>query len=157
VQRIGLTMSGSLVRADAFRRVGGCDERVFVHDAPLFLRLARVGPFARCEGPVALMPTQDPGRWSNRAKGQVLHDVNAALMYFIGDYPDLPARIRRMALRRAAGRAWKFARRHGDVTFISQCFLDSLLSRVPNFFDEVRFISRTCEAFRRIAPIRIPS
>jgi glycosyltransferase involved in cell wall biosynthesis len=156
VTRIAMTMSGSLVTSAAFRECGGCDERVFVHDAPLFLRLARRGAFVRLLGPVALMPTQDPERWSNRAQGQVLHDVNAALKFFLLDNPDLAASLSRTARRRAAGRAWKFARRHGNAGFLSRPFLDYVLSRLPSMGDGPSFIDRTCRTFRQVAPIRVP-
>jgi glycosyltransferase involved in cell wall biosynthesis len=156
VRRIAMTMSGSLVSSEAFRESGGCDERVFVHDAPLFLRLARRGAFVLLLGPVALMPTQDPQRWSNRAQGQVLHDVNAALKFFLQDHPGLTGSLSRNARRRAAGRAWKFARRHGDAGFLSRPFLDYVLSWLPPVGDTPRFIDRTCRTFREVATIRVP-
>jgi glycosyltransferase involved in cell wall biosynthesis len=151
-----ITMSGALVTAEAFRRVGGCDERVFVHDTPLLLRLAALGPFARLDGAVAAMPTADPSRWSNRARGQVLHDVNAASMYFLLEHPEIAPALRRFAVRRATGRAWKFALRHGGATVFSPYYLMWLASYLPLPLASARLIGKSCGAFRAAADIRIP-
>lgn len=156
VRHIGLTMSGTMVRADAFRRVGGCDERVFVHDAPLFLRLGAIGRFAQVAAPVALMPRVDPERWSNRAQGQVLHDINAALHWFLRDHPDLPRKLRRIALRRAAGRAWHWARRREGAGPASRFFWLYALSLLPLPLPEAKLIGASLAAFAASGRVRVP-
>merc|ERR1711964_121003 len=99
---------GCLVRTDAVRKVGGCDERV-VHsqEYSMTLRLARRWSIMRVDAPVAFIP-KDADRLSNHESRQ-LQRVTRALGLFLQDYPDVAPELRRFACRRAAGRAWHFA------------------------------------------------
>jgi glycosyltransferase involved in cell wall biosynthesis len=113
LRAIWFTPSNLLVRRDALDASGGCDERVFVQDYTLALRLARQCRFGISDTSVVAAP--DPAEVSadrvSANKAQILHDLNLALLLFIVDRPDLPGRYRRLALRRIAGRSWKWARR----------------------------------------------
>lgn len=106
-----------LVRTDAVRRSGGCDERV-VHsqEYSLTLRLARLAPFLHLDVPVAWIPVDVPGRLSGRTgdPGRQLQRVTRAVAFFLRDNPDVPVSLVREACRRAAGRAWKYQKRHRD-------------------------------------------
>ena len=113
LRAIWFTPSNLLVRRDALQTSGGCDERVFVQDYTLALRLARLCRFGISDSSIVAAP--DPaevtaGRISAN-KAQILHDLNLALLLFIEENPKLPARYRRIAWRRIAGRSWKWARR----------------------------------------------
>ena len=113
LRAIWFTPSNLLVRREALQRSGGCDERVFVQDYALALRLARRCRFGITDTPVVAAPECPEiaaGRLSAN-KAQILHDLNLALLLFIDDNPDLPAHYRRLAWRRVAGRSWKWARR----------------------------------------------
>ena len=101
-----------LARAEAVRRSGGCDERVFIQDYSIELRLAEQGAFARLQEPVFLAPQEAPGRLSDN-QAQILHDMNLALAHFIAARPALPRGLARLGFSRAAARAWAWARRHG--------------------------------------------
>lgn len=147
-------MSTCLVRRDAFLRVGGCDERVFVHDMPMLYRLALVGAFAEVQTVLLLMPEQDPARWSNRNHGQVLHDVNLAFYWLLDDHDEVPPEIRRRAFHRAAGRAWKWAHRHGGQSLWSRYFLLNLLSYLPLPAGQQTLIGATLGAFHMTSRIR---
>jgi glycosyltransferase involved in cell wall biosynthesis len=113
LRAIWFTPSNLLVRSNALRASGGCDERVFVQDYTLALRLARFCRFGISDTPIVAAP----GRAElvtdrvSANKAQILHDLNLALLLFIEDSPDLPLHSRRLALRRIAGRSWKWARR----------------------------------------------
>jgi len=113
LRAIWFTPSNLLVRRDALRQSGGCDERVFVQDYTLALRLARRCRFGITDTPVAAAPerTEIAADRLSANKAQILHDLNLALLLFIEDNPDLPACYRRTAWRRIAGRSWKWARR----------------------------------------------
>jgi glycosyltransferase involved in cell wall biosynthesis len=113
LRAIWFTPSNLLVRREALQASGGCDERVFVQDYTLALRLARLCRFGVSDTSIVAAP--DPvevtaGRVSAN-KAQILHDLNLALLLFIEENPELPARYRRLAWRRIAGRSWKWARR----------------------------------------------
>jgi len=113
MRSIWFTPSNLLVRREALRLSGGCDERVFVQDYSLALRLARRCRFGVSDALIIAAP--DPVEIAadrlSANKAQILHDLNLALLLFIEDYPDLPAHFRRRAWRRIAGRSWKWARR----------------------------------------------
>ena len=120
-----------LVRTDAARAVGGCDERiVFSQEYGLALRLARLGAFARIEATVAFMPREVPGRLSAN-EGRQLQRVTLALAHHVRDFPDTPRALQRYAYRKCAGRAWKWARRHRHQGVLSAWFWRALLSRLP--------------------------
>jgi Glycosyl transferase family 2 len=113
LRAIWFTPSNLLVRREALQTSGGCDERVFVQDYTLALRLARLCRFGTSDTSIVAAP--DPvkvtaGRVSAN-KAQILHDLNLALLLFIEENPELPGRYRRLAWRRIAGRSWKWARR----------------------------------------------
>ena len=109
----GFTPSNLLIGREALQQSGGCDERVFVQDYTLALRLARRCRFGITDTPVAAAPerTEIAADRLSANKAQILHDLNLALLLFIEDNPDLPACYRRTAWRRIAGRSWKWARR----------------------------------------------
>jgi glycosyltransferase involved in cell wall biosynthesis len=113
LRAIWFTPSNLLVRREALQASGGCDERVFVQDYTLALRLARRCRFGVSNTSIVAAP--DPVEVAidrvSANKAQILHDLNLALLLFVEDSPDLPARYRRLAWRRIAGRSWKWARR----------------------------------------------
>ena len=112
IQGIWFTPSNLLLDHEALQRSGGCDERVFVQDYSLALRLARRCRYGITDAPIVAAPecTEIADRLSAN-KAQILHDLSLALLLFIEDNPDLPAHYRRTAWRRIAGRSWKWARR----------------------------------------------
>ena len=113
IRGIWFTPSNLLVRRDALQRSGGCDERVFVQDYSLALRLSRRYRFGITDTPLVAAPdpTEIAADRLSANKAQILHDLNLAILLFIADNPDLPPHYRRRAWRRVAGRSWKWARR----------------------------------------------
>ncbi|MBV8132078.1 MAG: glycosyltransferase family 2 protein [Alphaproteobacteria bacterium] len=113
LRAIWFTPSNLLIRREALQRSGGCDERVFVQDYTMALRLARSCRFGITDTPIVAAPewTEIAADRVSANKAQILHDLNLALLLFIEDNPDLPAHYRRTAWRRIAGRSWKWARR----------------------------------------------
>ena len=103
--------SQTLFRAKTVHAVGGCDERVFVEDYSLTLRLALAGPIALLPLLTAFGPAGDPNRLMNDGRHQTLHDYTLTLALFLADHPELARKYGREALRVAAGRAEKWARR----------------------------------------------
>ncbi|WP_374300517.1 glycosyltransferase family 2 protein [Ferrovibrio sp.] len=137
-----------LVRTDALRRSGGCDERV-VHsqEYSLTLRLARLGSFIRIDAPVAYRPAVVPGSLGTH-QGRQLRRVTMACAYFLRDFPDLDVGLRDFAVRRAAGRAWKYARRNkGAGWFNSVWPWRNLLSYLPLPRDHAAFVEGCAAAF----------
>ena len=133
LRAIWFTPSNLLVRREALQQSGGCDERVFVQDYSLALRLARRCGFGITDTPVVAAPerTEIGTDRLSANKAQILHDLNLAILLFIEDNPDLPAHYRRLAWRRAAGRSWKWARREVDRPLWSRELALCLGARLP--------------------------
>jgi len=137
-----------LVRTDAVRSVGGCDERVvFSQEYGLTLRLARRWPFLFLDCPVAWLPEVSVGRLSTN-EGRQLQRVTRSLALFLSDYPDVSPTIQRFACRRSAGRAYKFARRRGGEHILGRWFWRNLMAQLGLVRDPAAFVDRCCDAFR---------
>ncbi|MBO88844.1 MAG: hypothetical protein CMP14_04935 [Rickettsiales bacterium] len=135
-----------LARTEAVKEVGGCDERV-VHsqEYSMTLRLAQRWPIMKVHAPVAFIP-QDGIRLSNNEARQ-LQRVTRALALFLCEHPDVGVDLRRFACRRAAGRAWHYARRHASAGYGSPWFRRYLASFVASGRDASSFIATCCDAF----------
>lgn len=137
-----------LARTEAVRRAGGCDERVvFSQEYTLTLRLARLGSFVKIAAPVAWRPETVPGSLSTNEARQ-LQRVTMSYAWFLRDYPDLPPMLKFFAARRAAGRAWKFARRHRGAGWLNSAWpWRYLLAHLPLPRDHAAFIEGCAAAF----------
>ncbi len=137
-----------LARTEALKLVGGCDERLtHSQEYGLTLRLARRWPFLQVKAPVAWLPEDVPGRLSTN-EGRQLQRVTRALALFLADHPDLPADVRRYACVRAAGRAYKYARRRGGEGSLGTWFWRHLAAQLGLVRDAPAFVEACCRAFR---------
>lgn len=146
---IALGISGTsqtLFLAQAVREAGGCDPRVFAEDYSLALRLARFGSFADLDLVTAYGPADEDGRIMVGRKHQVFHDYNLALALFCQDHPELAPAYPRLALRRAAGRAEKWAQREGTGASFLPFWLLRMASYLPGL-DHGQLIFSTLTAF----------
>jgi glycosyltransferase involved in cell wall biosynthesis len=146
--------SACLLRAEAVRQVGGCDERVFVQDYSLFLRLAANGPFLRIAAPVALTAS-GPRQHLDDGGPQVLHDINLALYYFLSEH-DVPVNVVRSTVRRGLKRAWHWARRREGARLFDPSLRRLLASYLP-FAGSPEALRESCAAFSVSRPVRRPS
>lgn len=103
--------SPTVFRTETVRAAGGCDPDVFVEDFALALRVARLAPIARFDHVVTWGPAADETRIMVGQGHQAHHDFALALIHFLRAHPDMARRYGDLAFRRAAGRAWKYARR----------------------------------------------
>ena len=147
--------SGTLFRRAAFLDAGGCDEGVFVQDFSFFLRMGRRGRYLVTDVPTACIPETADGRVSG-LQGQALHDMNRALYNFVSADPGMPARYRRLAMRRAAGRAWKWARRHRGAGIVSRPFFVHAASRLPIAALAAWVLRNACRPFYADPGLRFP-
>ncbi len=154
LRRAQTTPSAWLAEAELVRRSGGSDPGVLVQDYSLELRLARLARFARSPAVVFLAPEEAPGRMSE-ALAQELHDLNLALANFVAAGPELPPALRRYALRRAAGRAWHYARRQGGRGWLSREFAAFLAAHLPLASADGARIRATCRIFRELGTVRL--
>lgn len=136
-----------LARTERVKAAGGCDERiVFSQEYSLTLRLALKGPFLRVDAPVAWLLHEAEGRLSGNT-GRQLQRVTLACANFLRDHLELPREIQRLACRRAAGRAWRWQKRHRHASMLSPWFIRYLLSFLPAQADPAAFIESCAAAF----------
>lgn len=144
-----------LLRTAEARAAGGSDERAFVEDYSLSLRLALRGRFVLVDAPVAYAPDGDPLRLGTFG-AQTLHDLNLALAGFIADHPEVPGRYRRMIARRAFARSWHWARRRGGSGFVSKAFAMFALAQLRLLPVGHDTLLESCKPFRATDAIRFP-
>lgn len=147
---IARTISGTsqtLYRLDAVRAAGACDPGVFAEDFSLALRVASRGPIALLDLVTAFGPAGDGERLMVGRKHQTFHDYNLALARFIEQNQGVPPRLRRIALRRAAGRAAKWARREGGQRLPLRYLALDVAARLGLPIDHARAIRATLPAF----------
>jgi glycosyltransferase involved in cell wall biosynthesis len=156
LRRAQTNPSAWLARAETVRHSGGCDERVFIQDYSIELRLASLGCFALLHEPIVRGPAAAPGRLNDN-QAQILHDLNLALAYFIADHPALPRDVARGTFVRAASRAWNWARRHGRRELASAEFRLACGARLGLLRPTPANILATCAAFAKTNPIRVPA
>jgi hypothetical protein len=87
---------------------------------------------------------------------QMLHDLTFTFQNFVADNPDLPVAYKRLAFRRCAGRAWKWARRHHGASVFSEYLWFNAYSRLPLNGNFVRLINATRAIWLDNHPIRLP-
>lgn len=162
---IARTISGTsqtLYRLDAIRAAAACDPGVFAEDFSLALRVASRGKIALLDLVTAVGPAGDGERLMVGRKHQTFHDYNLALARFIEQTPELSPQLRRLALRRAAGRAAKWARREGGQRLPLRYLALDAAARLGLPIDHARAIRATLSAFSlgpaaRARPLILPA
>ena len=144
--------SNCLIRRDAALAVGGCDERVFVQDYSLLLRLAATAPFVALETPVVLHPDAPQDRL-NDGGPQLLHDTNLTVAHFLAEHA-MPAPLATMATRRAMTRAWLWAKRREGKGPLSRWYWLRLAAYLPLPGLRPRLLDASCGAFTLSRQVR---
>lgn len=144
--------SNCLVRRELALAVGGCDERVFVQDYSLLLRLSAKAPFVALDTPVVLHPSTPQDRL-NDGGPQLLHDTNLTVVHFLAEH-DVPAELASMATRRAMTRAWLWAKRREGAPPLSRWYWRRLAAYLPVPALQRRLLDQSCGAFTLSRPVR---
>jgi len=144
--------SNCLIRRDLALAVGGSDERVFVQDYSLLLRLAARAPFVALDAPVVLHPAAPQDRL-NDGGPQLLHDTNLTVAYFLADHAVAPE-LAAMATRRAMTRAWLWAKRREGATPLSRWYWLRLASYLPLPALRASLLDASCGVFTLSRPVR---
>ncbi|MGE5546973.1 MAG: glycosyltransferase family 2 protein [Solirubrobacterales bacterium] len=142
-----------LAERELVLRSGGADERVFIQDYSLELRMAAEGArFVRVANPIFLWLDEVSARLSGNER-QILHDCNLAVANLFRDRSHLAGRYGNQAARRVLGRAWHWARRREGKGVGSGAFLRYLKARLGLW--RVADLQASCRDFG--GPIRRPS
>jgi len=154
--------SAVLFRRDRFLDCGGCDPTVFVQDYTLIWRMAVRNAIAVSKDQVCFSPAVVEREFETSEnslvlnKLQVEHDRNAALFGLLRDFPEIPVAIKRLALRRAAGRSWKWAKRVNNAPWgRDRHFWINVLSYSPWVPDYSRLIRATLAPYKRTGHVRV--
>jgi len=139
--------SPTLFRTEIVKQAGGCDPDVFVEDFALALRVARLAPIARFDHVVTWGPAADETRIMVGQGHQAHHDFALALVHFLRAHPDMAARYGHLAVRRAAGRAWKYARRAAGLGWTSRYPWLNLRAYFGSPGDPADAIARTMDVY----------
>jgi len=104
-------MAGStstMVRTSLFKKMGGADADVFVQDVSIPLRVSRTGRMGSTDLLAVIGPRDVDGRMMG-AHATMVYTMSANMYHFLRDHSDIPADLQRLAFKRCAGRAWKWA------------------------------------------------
>lgn len=132
VVRTGLSSSSeAMVRRADYLDVGGCDDTLFIQVETYIHRLSLGRAIVLTSDVVVRgLRTGEPGLNDNSL--QIEHDRNAAFIGLLQYSPDMPTRIKRTIFRRAAKRAWRWARNVNKTAFACDpVFWLILLSYLP--------------------------
>ncbi len=158
------TLSGAsaiLVDREAYLACGGCDPSVFTQENSMIFRMSIKHSFAFTKDIVLFNPPREfrteHGGHLGDDRVQMEHDRNAALYGMVRDFPDLPHAIKRLALKRAAGRAWNWARRHNHTSWGGdEIFWINLLAYLPWLPNYEKLLSLTTAPYRVSGKVRLP-
>ena len=95
----------------AIKKSGGCNQKLFIEDFSLVLGISKYGSFSFIDNITTFGPKNDENRIMTGKKTQLIHDYNAALYYFLNDNDNIEHKIKKIACKKAIGRAEKWSRR----------------------------------------------
>ena len=93
------------------KKSGGCNTKIFVEDFSLVLGISTLGNFCFIDNVTSYGPKNDNNRIMQGNKTQLIHDYNAALFYYISKEKNISKKIKKIACKKALGRAEKWGRR----------------------------------------------
>lgn len=136
----------------AIKKSGGCYENLFVEDFSLVLRLSLHGSFSFIDNVTSYGPAHDKNRIMLGKKNQLLHDYNAAIYFFLDEFPKLNHELKSIACIKCLGRSEKWIRRELKKSFINEMnFL-----RIKYYMtksNEREYIKRACKIFYKFSSI----
>jgi hypothetical protein len=148
----GFVRMAWLVETELFRAAGGCDERLFIQDEALPLRLAaKARRMIDFRGGVSYAPRA--ASHLSADKRQQHHDRFFAYYNLLRDMPALPAEDRRRIAATCAAITWKAVRRSG-LPLAHVAALVAYLQGKAGFSVPADVLDRAAAAFRSLPGIR---
>ena len=146
LRNVPCNLSPTLIDRALYWEVGGCDERVFIQDFSLLLRLSwRAQPILLDR---AVSASSDlPGSRLTDNQRLMLGETSKAIVYFLAETTALPWRLRRTATERAFGRAWKWQHRRCGAGILSRWFWLYALAKLGPPWLAAPFLASTLDAF----------
>ncbi|MDV7338154.1 glycosyltransferase [Terasakiella sp. A23] len=134
--------TSTMIRTQMFKEMGGCDETIFVQDFSIPLRVSYRGRMGLTDLLAVFGPREAEGRVLD-ASATVIHDLSATIQHFLRDNPDVPVKLQRLAFKRCAGRAWKWAKREQGKSMFCRDFFYYALSQLPIWYQTAPLIEKT--------------
>lgn len=148
----GFVRMAWLVETALFRAAGGCDERLFIQDESLPLRLAaQARRMIDFRGGISYAPRAESHLSAD--KRQQHHDRFFAYFNFLSDMPALAKEDRRRIAAICASIAWKAVRRSG-LSLARLAALDAYLRGKIGLSVSADFLDRAATAFHNLPGIR---
>jgi len=147
------SLSQWMFEATLLPQIKGCDPSVFIQNYSQELEIALASKVAIVRGLLLLIPASAPGRFSDN-EGQILHDINLALLRFWRRHPDLSLRLRRFALQRAVQRAASWTFRRGGANLLHPVSLLRVPAALGLLKPDLAVHKQVCDVFRATHSIR---
>ena len=134
-------------------RANGADERIFIQDESLPLRLAAYSrKYLKLKAPVMFIPLIEGQLSGNRA--QLTHDRFLAHYYMLQDYPALSPLTRALLFQRCVSAAWKQAQQQGVSAYFSRAFSDYVLSQAKLLPESPEYLAKLKAMFDHLPNVR---
>ncbi|MDE2167761.1 MAG: glycosyltransferase family 2 protein [Alphaproteobacteria bacterium] len=146
LRNVPCNLTPTLIDRALYWEVGGCDERLFIQDFSLLLRLSwREAPvLVDC---IVSASSDVPGSRLTDNQRLMLRETNQAIMHFVAETAGLPFTVRRTAIERAFGRAWKWQHRRMGASLASRWFWLYALAKLGPPGLASPFLRSTLDAF----------
>lgn len=143
-----------LVEREIFAQSGGCDERVFIQDQSLPLRLARAGKtLVTTDMVVNVVPRSENNLSANLS--QLNHDRFFAFYNFLRDNPAVSVPSQRLLAKRSISAAWKERTRENTITpYLTLFFWQYARSKHLLPMPDMRLLESLREYFAGVVNIR---
>jgi len=142
--------SVSLIETNLLNQVRGCDERVFIQDYSLALRLSKLTNFAIINKVIAHNIDQGQQRLSSNKLGEN-RDAAYARYYFVKDNLNIEQQLKLIALSAQMKKSWSWFRKHNPNPFYSKYLFRYIVTRgaLFNLEDELilRWMKEACEIY----------
>ena len=127
----GFVRMALMCRRDLYLKAGGADERIFIQDESLPLRLGMqskrlIDWQARI---VFRQPDPPGGTHISSNSDQLQHDAFLAAIYALDDLPEVHSHLGNLVYARAVSQHWKMRKRQGVLPLISRDFWRYVRSR----------------------------
>ena len=129
--------SNLMIKTESFKKVGGCDENVFVQDYSIPLRIAGNHLKSNASKQYKVAVTSKlicvcPKFITNRImdnNGQTVYDLSIASLNFLDEHSLLKQKVKDAVLKKIISRCWKWALRKNDKSYFSKEFRIYLKSK----------------------------
>ena len=130
--------SNLMIKTESFKKVGGCDENIFVQDYSIPLRIAGNHLKSNSNKQYKVAITSKlicvcPKFITNRimdSNGQTIYDLSVASLNFLDEHPLLKQKVKDAVLKKIVSRCWKWALRKNGKSYFSKEFRIYLKSKL---------------------------